>query len=157
MPMRDLASTTEEDYTRVFDLNVKGPLFLVQKSVPHMPTAGSSRVILLSTGLNTLSSVPPGYMLYAASKGAVDQLTRVLAKGLAKNNINVNAVAPGPTATDLFMEGKSEQILNMFKGQSPFGRIGEPDDIAGVVAFLAGEESRWIAGQIIRVNGGNMV
>jgi 3-oxoacyl-[acyl-carrier protein] reductase len=162
MDMRDLAHTTEADYDRHFNLNVKGALFLVQKAVPHMPPPSSStlpggRVIFMSTGICTFSLVSPGYLLYAATKGAVDQLVRVLAKDLATKGITVNAVAPGPTGTDMFFEGKSEQLLDGLRKQNPFGRFGEPDEIARVVAFLAGEGSKWVSGQTIRVNGGLMV
>ncbi|KAK0730931.1 hypothetical protein B0H67DRAFT_478288 [Lasiosphaeris hirsuta] len=157
MPMRDLAGSTEADFDQVFDLNVKGPLFLAQKAVPHMPTDGTGRVILVSTGLNTSTSVAPGYLLYVASKGAVDQLTRVLSKDLGKKNITVNAIAPGPTGTDLFFEGKSEQLLSAIRSQSPLNRLGTPEEIADVAAFMAGDGSRWVSGQTIRVNGANMV
>ncbi len=155
MGMKTLASTTEADFDQHFNLNVKGPLFLVQKAVPHMPAGG--RVILVSTGLNTATGVTPGYFLYVATKGAVDQMVRALSKELAPKGITVNAVAPGPTGTDLFYHGKSEQVLDMLKRQSPFGRLGEPAEIASVVAFLAGEDSRWVSGQVLRVNGANMV
>ncbi|KAK0656979.1 hypothetical protein B0T16DRAFT_366751 [Cercophora newfieldiana] len=157
MPMATLDSATEPTFDKVMSLNVKGPLFLVQKSVPHMPTTGGGRVIFISTGLNTATAVSPAYLLYVASKGAVDQLTRLLSKDLAKRNITVNAVAPGPTATDLFFEGKSEQVVRMLQGQSPFNRLGTPEEIAEVVLFLAGEGSRWVSGQVIRANGANMV
>ncbi len=155
MGMKDLAHTTEADFDQHFNLNVKGPLFLVQKSVPHMPSGG--RVIFVSTGLNTATGVTPAYMLYVATKGAVDQMVRALSKDLAPKGITVNAVAPGPTGTELFYHGKSEQVLNFLKQQSPFGRFGEPEEIASVVAFLAGEDSKWVSGQILRVNGANMV
>ncbi|KAK4200067.1 hypothetical protein QBC40DRAFT_280777 [Triangularia verruculosa] len=156
MGMIDLAHATEESYDAHFNLNVKGALFLVQKAVPHFPPSGG-RVIFISTGLNTASGVSPGYLIYVATKGAIDQMTRALSKDLAKKNITVNAVAPGPTGTDLFFEGKSEQIVNFLKNQSPFGRLGEPEEIADVILFLASEESKWVSGQIIRVNGANMV
>lgn len=164
MDMRTLAQATEADYDRHFNLNVKGALFLVQKAVPHMPSSSSSgggggggRVIFMSTGVCTFSLVSPGYLLYAATKGAVDQMVRVLAKDLAPKGITVNAVAPGPTGTDMFLQGKSEQLLDTLRKQNPFGRFGEPEEIASVVAFVAGEESKWISGQTIRVNGGLMV
>ncbi|KAK4129104.1 NAD(P)-binding protein [Parathielavia appendiculata] len=155
MGMHDLAHTTEADFDRHFNLNVKGPLFLVQKAVPHMPPGG--RVIFVSTGLNTSTNVTPAYLLYVATKGAVDQMVRALSKDLASKGINVNAVAPGPTGTELFYRGKSEQLLGMLKKQSPFNRFGEPEEIAGVVAFLAGEDSKWVSGQVLRANGANMV
>jgi len=81
-------------------------------------------------------------------------MTRVLSKDLARKGIMVNCVAPGPTATELFMHGKSEQVLQMIAGFNPQGRIGQPEEIAGVVAFLSGEGSSWVTGQTVRVNGG---
>ncbi|KAK4672714.1 hypothetical protein QC763_0006640 [Podospora pseudopauciseta] len=156
MGMVDLAHATEDSYDAHFNLNVKGALFLVQKALPYFPPEGG-RVIFISTGLNTASGVSPGYLIYVATKGAIDQMTRALSKDLAKRNITVNAVAPGPTGTDLFFEGKSEQIVNFLKNQSPFGRLGEPQEIADVILWLASEESKWVSGQIIRVNGANMV
>ena len=155
MGMKALAQATEADFDSHFNLNVKGPMFLVQKAVPHMGPGG--RVIFVSTGVNSSSGVSPPYLIYAATKGAVDQMTRVLSKDLAKKGITVNAVAPGPTATDLFFDGKSEELINFVSNQSPFGRLGKPEEQANVVAFLASEESSWVSGQIIRVNGANMV
>lgn len=116
-----------------------------------------SRIIFISSGVNRNTAVAPNYLLYAATKGAIDQMTRVMAKGLASKGINVNAVAPGPVATDLFFEGKPEAMVNGIKGMNPFGRLGEGGDIAKVVAFLAGEESAWVDGQIIGANGGSFV
>jgi 3-oxoacyl-[acyl-carrier protein] reductase len=116
-----------------------------------------SRLIFFSTGITHNSAVPPNYLLYAATKGAVEQIVRVMAKGLAKKGINVNAVAPGPTATNLFFEGKPESLINMLKAQNPYGRLGEPDDVAKVVGFLSGDLSSWVDGQTIQVNGGAFV
>lgn len=81
-------------------------------------------------------------------------MTRVLSKDLARKGITVNAVSPGPTATDLFLNGKSEQLLKMIAGFNPQGRIGKPEEIAGVVGFLCGEGSQWVSGQVVGVNGG---
>lgn len=81
-------------------------------------------------------------------------MTRVLSKDLARKGVSVNAVAPGPTGTDLFFKGKSEELLKTIAGFNPHNRIGTPEEIADVVAFLAGDASRWMTGQVVRVNGG---
>ncbi|KAF1983039.1 NAD(P)-binding protein [Aulographum hederae CBS 113979] len=151
MPMMDLAGTTEEAFDRIMNLNVKGSYFLAQKAVPHM--AEGSHIVFFSTTLATASTVAPNYLLYNTSKGAVEQMTRVMAKDLGRKKILVNAVAPGPTATELFMKGKSDELVAMIGKASPWGRIGEPEEIADAVAFLSGGESRWVSGQVLRVNG----
>lgn len=153
--MKTVEQTTEEDFQRTYDLNVKGPYFLVQKALPHM--VSGSRVILLSTSLCASSTITPNYLLYTSSKGAVEQMTRVLAKELGEKGINVNAVAPGPTGTDLFFKGKSEELIEMIASKSPFKRLGTPEEIAGAIAFLASEGGSWVNGQILRVNGGMTV
>ena len=150
--MKDVANTTEADFDATFNLNVKGPYFLVQKAAPHMKEG--SHIILLSTTLCAASTVAPPYTLYCATKGAIEQMTRLFSKDLARKGISVNAVAPGPTGTDLFLKGKSEQMLNAIAGANPHGRIGVPEEIADAVVFLGGEGSRWVTGQVLRVNGG---
>ncbi|KAL7932990.1 NAD(P)-binding protein [Trichoderma chlorosporum] len=155
MPMRDVENTTEADFAKCFDLNVKGPYFLVQKALPHMPPG--SRIIFISTGICHFSFAPANYLLYAATKGAIEQMTRVMAKGLAAKGIVVNAVAPGPTATDLFYKGKPEAVVDAIKAWSPFGRLGSAEEIANTVKFLASGESSWVVGQTVLVNGGAMV
>jgi 3-oxoacyl-[acyl-carrier protein] reductase len=157
MRMHDLAHTTPADYDDHFNLNVKGPLFLIQAAVPHIPPNSGGRIILISTGLTSVATVQPGHLLYAATKGAVEQMVRTLSKELAPRGITVNAVAPGPTATELFFNGKTEGLVDAMKKQSPFGRLGDPTEIAGVLTFLAGGESSWVSGQTVRVNGANMV
>ncbi|KKY28826.1 putative short-chain dehydrogenase reductase [Phaeomoniella chlamydospora] len=152
--MADLAGTTEETFDTAYRINVKGPYFLVQKAVPFMETGG--KIVLISTTQNHASSVTPPYLLYCSTKGAIEQMTRILSKDLirAPKHISINCVAPGPTATELFLKGKSEQVLNMIKGLNPQGKIGEPNEVADAIALLCGEQSRWITGQVVRVNGG---
>ena len=91
---------------------------------------------------------------YASSKGAVEVLTRVLAKELGERDISVNAVSPGPTATDLFLDGKTDEQIQQLANAVPLERLGQPEDIARVVAFLAGPEGHWVNGQVVRANGG---
>ena len=98
--------------------------------------------------------VAPNYLLYVSTKGAIEQMARLLSKDLARRGISVNAIAPGPTGTDLFYKGKPEHLLKMIAGQSPHNRIGTPEEIADAIVFLSGEGSRWITGQVIKVNGG---
>ncbi|KAH0526787.1 hypothetical protein TsFJ059_010068 [Trichoderma semiorbis] len=155
MPMRDVENTTEDDFAKCFDLNVKGPYFLVQKALPHMPPG--SRIIFISTGICHFSMAPASYLLYAATKGAIEQMTRVMAKGLASKGIIVNAVAPGPTGTELFYKGKPETLVNAIKSWSPFNRLGEADEIANTIKFLASGDSSWVVGQTVLVDGGAML
>ncbi|KAK9358836.1 hypothetical protein V1504DRAFT_259118 [Lipomyces starkeyi] len=152
MLMKDLETTSEHDFEVSMALNVKGPYFLAQKAAPHM--APGSHIIFFSTTLCAASTVTANYLLYVTTKGAVEQMTRVMSKDLARKGISVNAVAPGPTGTDLFFRGKSEQVLKVIAGFNPQNRIGTPEEIADVVAFLGGDGSKWITGQIVRVNGG---
>ncbi|KAL4814509.1 hypothetical protein BDW67DRAFT_165883 [Aspergillus spinulosporus] len=152
LPMRDLEHTSEEDFDFTYNLMVKGPYFLAQKAAKHIPAGG--RIILVSTGVTVLSNIAPAYLLYASAKAAVEQMARVMAKDLARNGILVNCIAPGPTTTGLFLNGKSDQMLKTVAGFSPFNRIGEPDEIANAVYFLCSKDSSWVSGQTLRVNGG---
>ncbi|KAJ9663176.1 hypothetical protein H2198_000937 [Neophaeococcomyces mojaviensis] len=155
LSMTDIEHLDEANFDKSFAINVKGPMFLVQKVIPYMPAGG--KIVFVSTTQNFASTVTPPYMLYCATKGAIDQMTRVLAKDLAKKNINVNCVAPGPTGTDLFFEGKPEAVLKQIASLNPFNRIGEPDEVAAAFAFLCSPESRWVNGQVIKINGGQWV
>ncbi|EXJ57585.1 3-oxoacyl-[acyl-carrier protein] reductase [Cladophialophora yegresii CBS 114405] len=153
LPMKDIESTTEEDYDYTFNLNVKGPFFLVQKALPYM--ARGSSIVLISTTQCYASTVSSPYTLYCATKGAIEQLTRLLSKDLlAKKGIRVNAVAPGPTATDLFLEGKPQKVLDTIASFHPANRIAKPGEIAASISYLVGDGASWISGQTLRVNGG---
>ncbi|KAF2678714.1 putative oxidoreductase [Lentithecium fluviatile CBS 122367] len=147
-----LEATSEELFDRMFATNVKHPMFLCQKAVPHM--AVGSHIVLISTTLTAASTVMPPYLPYVSSKGAIEQMTRVLSKDLGRKGINVNCVAPGPTSTKLFMTHQTEQSLKMLSSLNPNGRIGEPEEVADTIAFLCSNESRWVMGQTLRVNGG---
>jgi 3-oxoacyl-[acyl-carrier protein] reductase len=151
MPMKTVETTSEEDFDKIFALNVKGPYFLVQKALPHM--ASGSRVIFVSTSVIHASHIAPPYTLYASTKGAIEQMTHTFAKDLGSKGITVNAVAPGPTGTELFLKGKSQELIQSIAGHSPFGKLGEPAELADVFVFLASKASRWISGQVILVNG----
>ena len=101
-----------------------------------------------------MSTIAPNYLLYVTTKGAIEQMVRLMCKDLASKGIVVNAVAPGPTATELFFRGKSEQTLKFIAGLSPFGRIGKPEEVAEAILYMAGSGSQWVSGQTLRVNGG---
>ncbi|WP_342566545.1 SDR family oxidoreductase [Paenibacillus sp. FSL R7-0345] len=145
-----IGDATEEQFDRQFAINVKGTYFSCQQAFLHLEQGG--RIINFSTSVN--GQMFPAYSIYAGTKGAVEQFTRQLAKEFGAKGITINAVAPGPVATELFLEGKSEAQLEGLKKANAFGRLGETEDIAGVVSFLAGEQSAWITGQTLRVNGG---
>ena len=113
-----------------------------------------SHIVFMSTSLTTASTVTPNYLVYNTTKGAIEQMTRVMSKDLARRGISVNAVAPGPTGTDLFYKGKSEQLLKTIAGFSPMGRIGKPEDIAEAILWLSSSSSGWVSGQVLRSNGG---
>ena len=96
----------------------------------------------------------PGYAIYIASKAAVESLTQVFAKELRGRQITVNAVAPGPVATQLFMQGKTEEQIQSFAKMPPLERLGQPEDIARIISFLVSPAAEWVNGQVLRANGG---
>lgn len=120
--------------------------------VPHLRPG--ARIILVSTTLCHASTISPPYLLYLTTKGAIEQMVRVLAKDLGPKEITINAVAPGPTDTVLFTRGKPEPVLNFIKNLSPQKRLGKPEEIAEAMAFFSSPASGWVSGQILRVNGG---
>jgi len=155
MGLKGLREVDEKFFDDHFLVNVKGPFFLVQAAEPHLKEGG--RIIFFSTSIAKNSAVTPPYLVYAATKGAIEQFSRVLSKDLGAKGITVNTVSPGPVDTAMFREGKPEQLITAIANSHPSKRLGTVDDIAPVVAFLASPEAAWVNGQNIMINGGAMV
>ncbi|MEA3085742.1 MAG: 3-oxoacyl-[acyl-carrier protein] reductase [Paraburkholderia sp.] len=145
-----LADTTDALYDQTFDINVRGTFNTLREAAARMNDGG--RIVNFSS--TTLALNMPGYAIYNGTKAAVEAFTHVFAKELRGRNITVNAVAPGPIATSLFLDGKTEEQIQTFAKMPPLERLGQPDDIASVVSFLAGPDAAWVNGQILRANGG---
>jgi 3-oxoacyl-[acyl-carrier protein] reductase len=147
---KPLADVTEGEFDRLMAINVKGTFFACQQAVRRMADGG--RIINLSSSTTALRM--PKYAAYVASKGAVEQMTHVLAKELGPRRITVNAVSPGPTDTELFSQDKTEEEKQRIAQMAALGRLGRPQDIADAVAMLCSDDARWITGQNVRANGG---
>ena len=145
-----LAQTSDELFEQSFAINTRGVFNILRESATRLNAGG--RIINLTS--TTLALNMPGYAIYNGTKAAVESFTRVFAKELRGRSITVNAVAPGPVATDLFLNGKTEEQIQMFTKMPPLERLGQPEDIARVVAFLAGPDGAWVNGQVLRTNGG---
>ena len=150
MPLAPIVDLDLHELDHVQRTNIRGTFVVCQLAARRLRN-GSAIVNFSSSVVGTTF---PTYGAYAASKGAVEVLTGVLAKELGTRDISVNAVAPGPTATDLFLDGKSEEQIARLTAAIPLGRLGQPADIAGVVAFLVSPAGHWVNGQVIRANGG---
>ncbi|MFD2918239.1 SDR family oxidoreductase [Terrimonas rubra] len=146
-PVKD---TTEEDFDQQFRINVKSVFLSMKEAALKMADHG--RIINISSSVTRL--MMPGYASYAATKAAVEQMSRVFAKEIGAKGITVNSVSPGPLNTELFLKDKTPELVQRIAGLSAFNRIGETEDIAPVILFLAGDESHWITGQNIGCNGG---
>jgi NAD(P)-dependent dehydrogenase (short-subunit alcohol dehydrogenase family) len=149
------AETTEEDFDRLMNIQVKGVFFLTQKLLPSIADGG--RIVNISSGLARFTL--PGYSAYASMKGAIEVLTRYLAKELGSRQITVNVVAPGAIETD-FAGGSvrdNPEINKFIASQTALGRVGVPDDIGGAIASLLSEDNRWVNAQRIEVSGGQSI
>lgn len=144
-----LKDTTDEEFTRQFEINVRGTFNTLREAATKLADGGS----IINFSSSTTRLMMPGYGTYVATKGAVEQLTRVFAKEVGARGINVNAVLPGPTNTELFTKGKPQELIDRLAALNAFNRIGEPEDIAKVVVFLASDDAKWISGQTIGLNG----
>jgi 3-oxoacyl-[acyl-carrier protein] reductase len=150
MSLAAIAATDDETLDRTISVNLKGTFNGLREAARRLRDGG--RVINFSSSV--VGTRPETYGVYAATKAAVEVLTAILSKELRGRSITVNAVAPGPTATDLFLKGKSDELVERFAKAAPLERLGTPQDIASVVAFLAGPDGSWVNGQVLRVNGG---
>lgn len=150
MPLSPIGKGDAETFDRVISVNLRGTFLVLAQAARHVTTGG--RIIAFSSSVLTKSF--PTYGPYIASKAGVEGLVHVLANELRGRNVTVNAVAPGPIATDLFLKGKSaEQVAELTK-MNPLERMGQPTDIANVVSFLAGPDGGWINSQVVLANGG---
>lgn len=145
-----IKDTTDDDFDRIFDINVRGVFLTLREAATRLENGG--RIINLSSSVTRL--MMPSYGTYSATKAAVEQMTRVFAKEVGLRGITVNSISPGPTNTELFTAGKNDETIKRLASMAALGRIGEPDDIARVVLFLASEEAAWLTAQNLGVNGG---
>jgi len=145
-----ITHATDKDFTEQVDVNIRGTFNALRQAARRVRDGG--RIVTLSS--TTLALNAPGYGVYNATKGAVEGSTRVLAKELGSRGVTVNAVAPGPVETELFLAGKSPSDVERLAGLAPQQRIGQPADIADAVSLLVSPNAGWISGQVIRVNGG---
>jgi 3-oxoacyl-[acyl-carrier protein] reductase len=150
MPLAPIAESRLADFDKVIATNLRGTFLVLAQAAANLREGG--RIIALSTSVIAKSF--PGYGPYIASKAGVEGLVRVLANELRGRGITVNAVAPGPVGTELFLNGKSSEQIDQIAKQAPLERLGTPDDIASVVSFLAGPDGGWVNAQVLRANGG---
>lgn len=150
MVLSPIADADDTHFDRLIDVNLKGTFNTLREAAKRLRDGG--RIINFSTSVVGLKLET--YGVYAATKAAVETLTAIMSKEMRGRSITVNAVAPGPTATDLFLNGKSDELVARMAKMNPLERLGTPEDIAAAVAFLAGPDGGWVNGQVLRANGG---
>jgi 3-oxoacyl-[acyl-carrier protein] reductase len=151
-PVKPFGDVTEEEFDHSFQVNVKGCFNGCQLALKRMADGG--RIVNISS--STTGLMLPGYGVYDATKGAIEAMSHVIAKEFGARGITVNVVSPGATETETYRNGKSEAFLAGLEAMSAFGRLGRPEEIAAVVAFLVSDHSHWVTAQNIRVNGGTV-
>ncbi|MGO4308035.1 SDR family oxidoreductase [Cupriavidus sp. RAF12] len=150
MGLRTIADADDALFDGIMQINLRGAFHGMREAARRLRSGG--RIINFSTSVIGLRMEQ--YGIYAASKAAVEAMTAVLSKEMRGRGVTVNAVAPGPTATDLFLDGKSPELIDKLAKLNPLERLGTPEDIAATVSFLAGPDGGWINGQVLRANGG---
>ena len=150
MQLAPIAESDDAMFDRQISVNLKGVFNTLREAARRLRDGG--RIVNLSSSVTGL--LQPGYGVYAATKAAVEAMTSILTKELRGRNITVNAVAPGPTATKLFLDGKPQEVVDRLAKLAPLERLGQPEDIASAIAFLVGPDGAWINGQTLRANGG---
>jgi 3-oxoacyl-[acyl-carrier protein] reductase len=150
MPLSPIGKNNFDLFDKVISTNLRGAFLVLAQAAQHVASGG--RIIAFSSSV--LAKSFPTYGPYIASKAGVEGLVHVLANELRGRNISVNAIAPGPVATELFLKGKSEEQIAEISKMAPLERIGQPVDIANVVSFLAGPDGGWVNSQVLRANGG---
>ncbi|MCB1984236.1 MAG: SDR family oxidoreductase [Burkholderiales bacterium] len=147
---KKIAEVKDEEFDRIININLKSIFYTLREAAERL--ADNGRIVNISTTVTRL--MLPKYGIYAATKGAVEQLTRIFAREIGERGITVNTVSPGPVFTELFRSGKTEEDIQRMAAMASLGRIGEVDDIAQIVLFLVSDEARWVTGQDIGANGG---
>ncbi|SHM08795.1 SDR family oxidoreductase [Rhodanobacter sp. OK091] len=150
MQLANMADAEDASFDRQIAVNLKGTFNTLREAATRLRNGG--RIVNFSSSVVGL--LQPGYGVYAATKAGVEAITGVFAKELRGRSITVNAIAPGPTATNLFLKGKPQEVVDRLAKLAPLERLGQPEDIADAVAFLAGPDAGWINGQVLRANGG---
>ncbi|OOG56349.1 SDR family oxidoreductase [Rhodanobacter sp. C03] len=150
MQLANMADAEDASFDRQIAVNLKGTFNTLREAATRLRNGG--RIVNFSSSVVGL--LQPGYGIYAATKAGVEAMTSVFAKELRGRSITVNAIAPGPTATDLFLKGKPQEVVDRLAKLAPLERLGQPEDIADAIAFLAGPDAGWINGQVLRANGG---
>lgn len=150
MRLAPLSQVDDDNFEAQIAVNFAGVFYCMREGARQLREGG--RIVSFSSSV--IGTYLPNYGVYAATKAAVEAMTHVLAKELGSRRITVNAVAPGPVATQLFLEGKPQSLIDTIVKDIPLGRLGQPIDIEGIVSFLAGPDAGWINGQVLRANGG---
>ena len=150
MSLAPIAATEDASFDRQIAVNLKGTFNTLREAATRLRAGG--RIVNFSSSVVGL--LQPSYAVYAATKAGVEAMTAIFAKELRGRNVTVNAVAPGPVATELFLNGKSDQQIEHMAKMAPLERLGQPEDVAATIAFLVGKDGGWINGQVLRPNGG---
>ena len=148
--MVPLAETDDALFDRLVSINLRGSFNMLRLAATQLRQGG--RIVNFSSSV--VGMAPPGYSVYAATKAAIETMTAIFAKELRGRDVSVTAIAPGPVGTELFLVGKTPELVEKIAQAAPMGRLGTPEDIARVAAFLVGPEGGWINGAVIRANGG---